>query len=72
MTPTVRMNFLNNRDYKNGACPDCQARDTQEHILICSAYALMRENKNLEDDSDLVDYFNLVISHRLKQELTAA
>ena len=74
MTPTVRMNFRNNRDYKKSgwACPDCQAPDTQEHILICSAYALMRENKNLEDDSDLVDYFNLVISHRLKQELTAA
>ena len=71
MTPTVRMNFRNNRDYKKSGWA-CQAPDTQEHILICSAYALMRENKNLEDDSDLVDYFNLVISHRLKQELTAA
>ena len=74
MTPTVRMNFRNNREYrcKGWACPDCQAPDTQEHVLACNAYRSMREEKNMEDDSDLVEYFNLVIAHRLKQELTAA
>ena len=74
MTPTVRMNFRNNREYrcKGWACPDCQAPDTQEHVLACNAYSSMREEKNIEDDSDLVEYFNLVIAHRLKQELTAA
>ena len=74
MTPTVRMNFGNNREYrcKGWACPDCQAPDTQEHVLTCNAYHSMREGRNLENDSDLVKYFDLVISHRLAQKLTVA
>ena len=35
MTPTVRMNFRNNREYRDSGwtCPDCQSLDTQEHVV---------------------------------------
>ena len=73
MTPTVGMNFKNDKDHrKTGwSCPDCAEPDTQEHVLACSKYALMREDKDLEKDMDLVEYFKEVITHRLKQEIAA-
>ena len=43
-------------------------RDTQTHVLICPGYAELRQGMNLDEDSDLVKYFSLVIKRRLDIE----
>ena len=45
-------------------CNDCLSMDSQSHILWCPAYAPLREGKNLDDDLDLVTYFQKVIKIR--------
>ena len=40
------------------------SRDTQQHIMLCPGYAELREDKNLEDDRNLVKYFSQVIKGR--------
>ena len=73
MTPTVRMNFSS--DPKHAAnmwtCIRCSSdgdlygfRDTQKHIICCPGYAVLRQDKDLNNDKDLVTYFQQVIKHR--------
>ena len=73
MTPTVRMNFSS--DPKHAAnmwtCIGCSSdgdpygfRDTQKHIICCPGYAVLRQDKDLNNDKDLVTYFQQVIKHR--------
>jgi hypothetical protein len=76
MTPTVKMNFPSDEDFASQlwSCSGCGnsdlgyelagSRDTQQHIMICPGYEELRENKNLEDDRDLVKYFSQVIKRR--------
>ena len=73
MTPTVAMNFQSERKFiaRLWSCPSCfvdedkNARDTQQHILICKAYANLRIGRDLTNDKDLVDYMRNVINLRL-------
>ena len=68
MTPTVRMNFMNDEGYKfqQWVCPGCNEQlDTQSHIMVCSAYLHLRNDKNLDDDGELVAYFSDVIRKRM-------
>ena len=76
MTPTVKMNFPSDEEFASQlwSCSGCGnsdlgyelagSRDTQQHIMLCPGYEELRENKNLEDDRDLVKYFSQVIKRR--------
>ena len=74
MTPTVKMNFQSEIKFSKNlwVCEACKPlngfgfRDTQEHVMVCSAYTKFREGRNLQKDKDLVDYFACVLEQRLK------
>ena len=68
MTPTVRMNFMNDKDFsrQSWVCLGCHTHlDTQNHIMACPSYADLRVGKNLDDDTGLVSYFTDVIRRRM-------
>ena len=72
MVPTIKMNFQSEIAYAKNlwVCDDCLnekgvgLRDSQSPILICPAYEALRQGKNLESDSDLVEYYKLVLKKR--------
>ena len=74
MTPTVKMNFQSEIKFSKNlwVCEACKPlkgfgfRDTQEHVMVCSAYTKFREGRNLQKGKDLVDYFACVLQQRLK------
>ena len=83
MTPTIQMNFPSDSEFADQlwTCTGCAnigstdqpsgvagQRDTQTHVLICPGYAELRQSMNLDEDSDLVKYFSLVIKRRLDIE----
>ena len=80
MTPTIQMNFPSDAEFASNlwTCSGCTdnamgdkvvgSRDTQQHVMVCPGYADYRENKNLDDDRQLVTYFQQVIKHRLKSD----
>jgi hypothetical protein len=43
-------------------------RDTQTHIMVCPGYDDQRQDMNLDEDRDLVNYFPLVIKRRLETD----
>ena len=67
----TKLNYKN--DPKNvqklWQCPECEYVDSQEHILWCDGYKKLRENKDLDNDSDLTRYFQQVMLLREKTEL---
>ena len=77
MTPTVQMNFPSSAEFANqlwtySGCSirgtDGQLvgrRDTQSHIMICPGYTEYRQDLDLDNDRDLVNYFCRVIKQRL-------
>ena len=66
MTRLVKMNFPSDAGYKSDlwSCWHCPSIDTQSHIRHCPAYQHLRENKDLDNDQDLVRYFQQVIQMR--------
>ena len=60
------MNFASDKQYAADlwSCWHCTHIDSQPHITICSAYQKFRENKNLDNDHDVVNYFWDVIKLR--------
>ena len=66
MIKTVKMHFQSNPDFAKNLwkCWHCQNLDTIIHIKNCYSYRELRENKNLDDDADLVKYFEEVIQLR--------
>ena len=74
MTPTIKMNFQSESKFseKLWVCEACKPvkgfgfRDTQEHVMVCSAYTEFREGRNLQNDKDLVEYFACVLQQRLR------
>ena len=69
MTPTIQMNFRSDPAFKANkwSCLGCNNRnlDTQAHVLLCEGYADLRDNKNFDNDKDLVDYLAAVIRRRM-------
>ena len=49
-------------------CNECMSMDSQSHIVWCPAYAPLREGKNLNNDEDLVKYFQTVMKIREEKE----
>ena len=82
MTPTIQMNFPSDAEFTKNlwTCSGCKdmdnalgdkvvgKRDTQQHVMVCPGYADHRENKDFDDDRDLVRYFQQVINQRLKAD----
>ena len=76
MASTIQMNFPSDAEFtrKLWTCSGCSdgvdgdrvdgCRDTQQHVMICPGYAGLREDKDLDDDKDLVRYFSQVIKRR--------
>ena len=40
--------------------------DSQSHVLVCPAFSDLRENMDLEDDRELVEFFKSVVERRIK------
>ena len=52
-------------------CDSCQSEiDTQSHVLHCPAYAKLRQDRDLNNDSDICKYFVEVMRIRSKLGLT--
>ena len=56
MTPTVKMNFQSDSEFTRDlwTCPGCSVpgdvtgcRDTQRHIMVCTGYEMLRQDKDL-------------------------
>ena len=45
-------------------CDQCKSLDTQSHIVWCPAFSTLREGKDLNNDDDLVSYFQDVLRIR--------
>ena len=50
-------------------CQACrlQVREDQDHLADCSGYKDLREGKNMEDDKELVEFYQAVMRRREKQ-----
>ena len=80
MTTTIQLDFPSDAAFAINlwTCSGCTddamsdkvvgSRDTQQNVMVCPGYADYRENKNLDDDRQLVTYFQQVIKHRLKSD----
>jgi hypothetical protein len=70
MTRTVKTNFSSDRQFVADlwSCWHCPKVDSQAHIKVCPAYLQFRDNKNLDNDHDLVCYFRQVI--QLRDDMT--
>ena len=69
MTKSVKMNYPSDPRYsRNLTCCHCEQIDSQSHILYCPGYEHLREHKNLDDDHDLVLYFQQVLRMREAME----
>ena len=44
--------------------------DTEDHVTRCLGYADLRQNLDLDSQSDLLTYFQLVIDRRIQEEQT--
>ena len=54
-----KLNFKNKTEYKKEKflCDSCEREvDHHSHVLYCPAYSELREDRNLNSDSDLATY----------------
>ena len=72
MTPTVKMNFQSDSEFTRDlrTCPGCSVpgdvtgcRDTQRHIMVCTGYETLRQDKDLSTDKGIVSYFQQVMDN---------
>ena len=84
MTPKIAANFHRDARYceMNYLCVGCsvgrvsepasenlnQSLDSEDHLVRCFAYSDLRQNLNLNVQSDLLTYFQLVIDRRIAEE----
>ena len=66
MTKTVKQNFPSDKQFAADlwTCWHCPMVDSQSHVRVCPAYQHLRAGKNLDNDQDLVRYFQQVIKLR--------
>ena len=65
-------NFKHDKEYEENlwrseSC--CSRIETQEHVLVCPAYAELREGLDVNNDKDLVSYFEKVMKIRDKLKI---
>ena len=68
-TTNVKMNRKSDPSYaaKLWKCYGCHSLDTQSHIIWCPAFAPLREGLDVNNDKDIVHYFQQVF--RLRDDL---
>ena len=65
----IKGNFKNRFKNSDLQCQGCKSmEDSQLHVLVCGAYGDLRVGKDLEKDSDMVDYFREVVRRRVLEE----
>ena len=72
MLQFVKMNFPSDPVYKSELwqCSGCMSKiDTMSHVLWCSAYSNLRENKDINSDKDLASYLEQVLKIRSKLDI---
>ena len=63
----TKFNFENKKDYSHSLwqCNSCETSiESQSHLLWCPAYKNLREEKNLNNDDDLLEYVKKVLEIR--------
>ena len=62
----VKMNQRSQPTYADQiwACDECGCVDTQSHIMWCPSYATLREGLDVDNDLDVVHYFQKVVKIR--------
>ena len=62
----IKFNQRSNPEYARQLwlCDDCGNVDTQSHIMWCPSYATLREGLDVDDDKDVVKYFQNVMKIR--------
>ena len=65
-TIPCKMNMKSNAKFAADLwkCDECFSLDSQSHILWCEAYAPIREGKSLDNDNDIVQYYQEVMKIR--------
>ena len=69
----VKFNYKNDKKFASELwrCDSCQTSiESQNHVLWCPAYQELREGKNINNDKDLINYMQKVITIREKLKLT--
>ena len=62
----IKGNFKNRFRNSDMQCQGCKSmEDSQLHVLVCGAYGDLRVGKDLEKDSDMVEYFREVVRRRV-------
>ena len=65
----IKGNFKNRFRNSDIQCQGCKSvEDSQLHVLVSGAYGDLRVGKDLEKDSDMVDYFREVVRRRVLEE----
>ena len=70
----AKFNYKNDPEYSADLwrCSRCMSGhiETQSHILYCDAYADLRADKDINNNTDLVEYMKNVLTVREKLHLT--
>ena len=71
MVRTIKMNQKSNPVFARQlwACDACGNIDTQSHIMWCPEYRTLREDMDIDNDHDLVKYFQQVVKARESSNL---
>ena len=69
LTNNIKMNQKSNPEFakKLWLCNECGNVDSQSHIMWCPIYATLREGLNINNNLDVVRYFQSVV--KLREEL---
>ena len=69
-TTNVKMNQKSNKSHaaKLWKCQNCGHLDSQSHIMWCTFFAPLREGLDVNNDLDVVHYFQEVFKHRNANE----
>ena len=68
----VKFNYKNDPSNRHTLwrCDSCQsAIETQNHILWCPSYSELREGKDINNNADLIEYFQKVMKIRDKLKI---
>ena len=69
----VKFNYKNDPKFSSELwrCDSCQTCiESQDHVLWCPAYRELREDKNISNDKDLIEYMKKVLQIRDKLKIT--
>ena len=70
MTKTVKSHFFGDKKFASElwSCDSCNKIDNILHIKICPSYSHLRDNRDMNNDFHLVEYFNQVLEIRQSSE----